>query len=69
MKKISKKPSTSPQPGQPHNLSISSLGLPEEVNERYASVGVIHMFSWQADCLRCNACTEGSESNTSLFRI
>uniref|UniRef100_A0A8C4VI48 DNA polymerase theta n=1 Tax=Gopherus evgoodei TaxID=1825980 RepID=A0A8C4VI48_9SAUR len=44
---------------QADKLLLASWGLPEVVLEKYHSLGVVHMFAWQAECLMLGQVLEG----------
>ncbi|XP_044856994.1 DNA polymerase theta [Mauremys mutica] len=44
---------------QADKLLLASWGLPEVVLEKYRSLGVVHMFEWQAECLMLGEVLEG----------
>ncbi|CAM2097262.1 unnamed protein product [Caretta caretta] len=44
---------------QADKLLLASWGLPEVVLEKYHSLGVVHMFEWQAECLMLGQVLEG----------
>ncbi|XP_075761239.1 DNA polymerase theta isoform X3 [Pelodiscus sinensis] len=44
---------------QADKLLLASWGLPKLVLEKYHSLGVVHMFEWQAECLMLGQVLEG----------
>ncbi|KYO22450.1 DNA polymerase theta isoform B [Alligator mississippiensis] len=44
---------------QADKLLLASWGLPKAVLEKYHSLGVVHMFEWQAECLMLGQVLEG----------